>query len=628
MTPIDDGLLSGMASTDAESQNCIHLRKKRQRRLALKITLSVLGLTVLAGSLGAVLVYQASSVRSQLEYTLDLVPQLRSEIRDGNQQAAMHTLKTMKEQTSAAHSTTTGPLWQSATWIPVYGVNFSAVREVAVSADDITGHAVAPLLDRYDLLNWEALSPVDGRIDFGQWQEAGPSISIAANTVRLSHERMASIELSRLLPELARPVGKATEQLKQLTDVLNTVDSSAQLLPALLGADGPRDYLVLVQNSSESRATGGIPGALAILHTDDGRISLGEQSSAVALGGFKPSISVDPEQVALYTARVGTQMQNVNLTPDFPTAAQSAKLMWEERRPGQKIDGVMALDPVVLSHLLEVTGPLDLTDEEVLAQIRGTGLPSSLTKDNVVPTLLSEVYREIADPEAQDAYFAAVAGRVFSAFTEGQSDGKNLIKALRTSTAENRFYLWSSHADEQKIIASTPLQGAVTGPDNGGASFGVYFNDGTGAKMDYYAQRSVQLLRPCQVGDYGEYTVRVTVTNSAPADAATALPAYVTGNGIFGVEPGRIRTNYVVYGPSQAFVENANVDGQRVPVGSGKHGSRPVGTVQLELGPGETSVLQMTFSRVVQDLEPKLRVTPGIQSLEEVIRPLERESCN
>lgn len=626
MATTDDGHIPNPASRISVGAD-VSSNRERRRRVLRRISWVLVGFAVVASVIGAVLAYQVLSVRAQLEHTMDLVPQLRAELEDGDHQAAELTFATMREETAAARSTTTAAIWKGASFIPVYGVNFSAVHEVAVSADDVAVHAAAPLLERYASLSLQALSPVEGLIDFGELQSAAPSISIAANTVRLSHERMASIDVSRLLPELARPVGAATEELKQLTAILDTASSSAQLLPALLGANEPRDYLVLVQNSSEARATGGIPGALAILHTDDGRISLGEQSSAVAMGAFRPPMSVDPEQLALFTGRLGTQMQNVNLTPHFPTAAQSAKQMWEERHPGQNIDGVLALDPVVLSYLLEATGPVKLIDSHVLNLIRDTELPSSLTKDNVVPTLLSDVYREIENPEAQDAYFAAVAARVFMAFTDGQADGRKLVSALGESTDENRLYLWASRANEQDIIASTPLHGSVTGPDTGGAGFGVYFNDGTGAKMDYYAHRTIQLLRKCQMGGYGEYTVRITVTNKAPEDAATALPAYVTGNGAFGVGPGRIRTNYVVYGPSQAFVETATVDGQPVPVSSGKHANRPVGTVALELGPGETATLDVIFSSVVQKSEPSLRVTPSIQSGEEVMLPFEREAC-
>nr|WP_304661750.1 DUF4012 domain-containing protein [Arthrobacter sp. zg-Y238] len=535
----------------------------------------------------------------------------------------------MRESTSSARATATGPLWKVASAVPVVGANFAAVTEVAVSADDVAARAVAPLLGQYESLDWQALSPTDGRIDAAQLKEAAPSISTAANTVRLSHDRLASIDLSRLLPEVADPIRSATEQLKSVDTALGTAASAAQLLPPMLGTDGERNYLLLVQNSAESRATGGIPGALAVLTVKDGQISLSDQSSAAGMEAFRPPLEVDPEQERLYTARLGTQMQNVNLTPHFPTAAETAKRMWEERRPGKTVDGVLALDPVVLAHLLEATGPVDLTDPAVVRPIDGTSLPRSLTKDNVVPTLLSDVYREIEDPVAQDAYFAAVAASVFSAFTDGQGDSSRLIPALTTSVQENRLYLWSQNKEEQDIIATTGLAGSVTGANAGGASFGAYFNDGTGAKMDYFASRTAQLLQTCQDDGYSRYDVQLTVENTAPQDAAASLPAYVTGAGVYGVEPGHFRTNYVVYGPAQSLVESARINGEPIAFGAGKHGQRPVGTVTLELAPGESAVVDIEFSRVVQNSEPKLQVTPSVQPLKDVILPVDRgESCS
>lgn len=602
--------------------------RERRKRLWVRIGFAVVGLALLLCVAAGVLTYQASAVRNKLEGAADLVPQLRSQLSDGDQIMAQTTFDAISTQTSAARRTVDGPFWNVATVIPFAGANFSAVREVAVSADDLTSLAAAPLLKVYTTLDFEALAPHEGRINIAQLQDAAPSIVGAADAVRLSHERMASIDRSKLLPQLVGPISSATDQLKELDVALTSASSLAQLLPAMLGADEPRSYLVLVQNSAETRATGGIPGALALLNADGGRITLGKQSSAVELGAFKPSLEVDPEQTLLYSARLGTQMQNVNLTPDFPTAALTAKKMWEERHPSDEVDGVIALDPTMLSYLLGATGPVDLADPKALGLIEGTSLPSSLTKTNVVSTLLSDVYREIAEPATQDVYFAAVASEVFTALAEGQGDSRKLIKAISAGATESRLYLWSNRTDEEVILTRTPLAGSVVGNQSGGATFGVYFNDGTGAKMDFYAKRTVQLLSTCKSEGYRSYTVRMTTANNAPLDAATSLPAYVTGGGTYGVAPGRLRTNYVVYGPAQAFVETATVNGKSVPVSSGKHGARPVGTVQLELGPGETSTIDLVFSGVVQDSEPQLRVTPTIQPPEDVVKPMERETCS
>ena len=128
MVPTDDARMTDQFPLTAKSHTS-RPKLERRRRFVHRISLGVLGLALMAVSIGAVLAHQVSSVRIQLEHTLDLVPELRAELEDGDQQAAQLTFTTMREETSAARSTTTGALWKSASFIPVYGANFSAVRE-------------------------------------------------------------------------------------------------------------------------------------------------------------------------------------------------------------------------------------------------------------------------------------------------------------------------------------------------------------------------------------------------------------------------------------------------------------------------------------------------------------------
>ena len=78
--------------------------------------------------------------------------------------------------------------------------------------------------------------------------------------------------------------------------------------------------------------------------------------------------------------------------------------MWL-RETGVDVSGVISLDPVSLSYLLEATGPVALPTGDVL------------TSENAVDLLLNGVYLRYADPRDQDAFFAAAAGSVFGALT-------------------------------------------------------------------------------------------------------------------------------------------------------------------------------------------------------------------
>ncbi|MEO5319270.1 DUF4012 domain-containing protein [Arthrobacter sp. CC3] len=393
----------------------------------------------------------------------------------------------------------------------------------------------------------------------------------------------------------------------------------------MLGAEQPRNYLIMIQNNAEVRASGGIPGALAVLTLDKGKLTLGAQSTAGAIGTTSPTLSVDPEQTQIFSGRLGKFMQDVNLTPDFPTAATSAQAMWE-RKTGQRVDGVLSLDPVALGYVLDATGPVKLKSPELIA-LAGDGLPTELNGKNVVPTLLSDVYAKIRQPELQDAYFAGVAKEIFAALSSGSGDPKGLIQGITRGTAEGRVIVWSAHNSEQTVIAKYALGGSVTGPSIAPAQFGVYFNDGTGAKMDYYVKRTVQLIQECTDDDYGQVKVRVTSTNTAPADAARSLPAYVTGDGAFGVPPGTVQTNVIAYGPVQANVETSTVDGRKVDFAAHRQSNRPVGSVTVTLAPGQSSTVELTFGKIVQHTEPNLVVTPTVQPVKDVVLGTKLAEC-
>ncbi|WP_263422482.1 DUF4012 domain-containing protein [Arthrobacter sp. NicSoilB11] len=382
----------------------------------------------------------------------------------------------------------------------------------------------------------------------------------------------------------------------------------------------------MIQNNAEARASGGIPGALAVVTLDHGKLSLGVQSSAVEVGTSSPALPVDPQQEQIYSTRLGKYMQDINLTPDFPTAAATARKMWE-KKTSQRVDGVISIDPVALSYILKSTGPIAVHGPE-LATVKASGLPTELTADNVVPTLLSDVYAKIKQPKLQDAYFAGVAREAFSAFSSGKGEAKGLIAGLSRGTEEGRVLVWSADQSEQSKISKYALSGSISGPSVSPAQFGVYFNDGTGAKMDYYVKRTVQLVKECSADGYEQTTVRITSINTAPADAADSLPAYVTGGGVFGVKPGTVQTNIVAYGPVQANVESATIDGQKAPFAPYLHANRPVGVVAQQLAPGESRTVDFTFGKIVQHAEPNLVVTPTVQPVKDVILATANASCD
>lgn len=596
---------------------------RKYRRLALA-GVWTLAAVLLTASVTAWVGSKAATVKSELEAATALLPSLKSQIAANDATGAAVTVESLVQHTGAAREAANDPVWKTSSMLPWLGPNLKAASEVATSADDVARLGAVPLVKAFQSLNWKALTPSPGGMNLKPLQSAAPQVQAAAHAVRESSRRLDNIKTEALLPQIADPLRSAQAELAGLGAGLDSAADAAKLAPSMLGSDGPRRYLLLVQNNAESRATGGIPGALAVLSLHEGKMSLESQKSAGDLGTFAPPVATDAEQHAIYSGRVGKFMQDVNLTPDFATTAKTAYTMWE-KATGERLDGVLSIDPVALSFILEATGPVQISDPAV--QRIGESLPEELTSMNVVSTLLSDAYAAIEDPDLQDIYFAGAAKEIFSAVSAGKSDPKNLTDAMIKSVNERRILLWSAIPEEQATLAKHQISGLISGSSVSPAEFGVYFNDGTGAKMDYWMKRSTHVMKDCTRDGYREVTISVTSTNGAPADAATSLPEYVTGAGAFGVPAGSVQTNVVAYGPVQSNIDTVVKDGHKISFAAQRHAQRAVGTSTIRLAPGESATLEFTFGHIVQHDKPKLVTTPTTQSSKDVIHATSLASC-
>ena len=263
-----------------------------------------------------------------------------------------------------------------------------------------------------------------------------------------------------------------------------------------------------------------------------------------------------------------------------------------------RVDGVVAVDPVTLSYLLEATGPITLPTGDVL------------TSENTVPLLLNEVYQRYPSQQEQDAFFEAAAASVFSALSSGDADPARLVSALATAGAERRLLMWSANEQEQAVLAGTTLEGVPTPTDARTTAFGVYLNDGTGSKMDFYAHVGVGVAWCTDTEGTPDAALTVTLRSDAPADPAT-LSSTITGGGGNGVAPGITRTVAYLYLPAGSEIVFSASEGPSDFPGfsTGTDGGRPVLIWTTDLPPGTQATARV---RVRTPLTPELlaEVTP------------------
>jgi hypothetical protein len=493
-------------------------------------------------------------------------------------------LADLQERASSAAALTSDPIWRVAEFVPFVGKNLTAFRQASGLIEDLAAEALPPVAGLAGSFSADSLSPVNGKIDLQVFVRAQPALSEAGEALDDADDSAARIDTASTIPQIGSAVDQIVDLVARAKGVVGGLETAASLLPTMLGGSEPRSYLLLSLNNAELRATGGLPGAIALVTADQGAVTLGTTSSATALGNFaEPVLPLSDAESTLYGEALGTWMHDVNFTPDFARTGELAQAMWE-LRTGQVVDGVISVDPIALSYLLAATGPIPLE----------SGI--TLTSDNAAKILLSDVYSMFPASAEQDAFFAEATGKVFAAMTSGSADGSALISALGQAAAQNRLHVWSSRSAEQSELSSTPIAGTVPESSDDRTAFGVYLNDATGAKMDYYLDGAIAIgSAVCRNDRRPNFEVRVSLTSSAPLDAGTQLPAYVTGGGTYGVDPGNIRTNVFVYAPSGSVPYSVTIDGQEHAFVQASHNDNSVAGVTLELQPGHSSTVSMKF---------------------------------
>ncbi|PVU83416.1 hypothetical protein DDP54_10870 [Cellulomonas sp. WB94] len=573
------------------------MRGSRRVRITLRVSAGVLGLVLVAGGwLG----YRGLQAEHALRSVGDVVGNLESDIAAGRTKALADKLPAVQADAERARSATSDPVWRLAEHLPLVGDDLAAVRTVAAAVDDVARDALPAISQLGTVLGAQEVRGTDGRIDLQPLVDAAPTLALADSTTVRARDAVDAIDTSSLMGRIAGPVVKVQKGLGKAAAALDAASKVATLLPSMLGADGPRTYLLLSLNSAELRSAGGIVGAVAVLHAENGSIDLVEQRTTLAFPPTEESVlPLTPDELLVHTDRLGRWIQDTVFTPDFPRTAQLVSAIWE-RSTGQTVDGVVATDPVAAKYLLSATGTIAAPD--------GVKLRAS----NLLSVLLHDSYLSMQDPAVADEFYTGVAATIFRAVGSGQGDSRDVVEQLAKAGEERRVRIWSAHPDEQGLLAPTSLSGGfLSGSDD--AAAGVFLNDGTAGKLDYYLTTaySVESMTCGKDGFPGAAVVRLDLAYDPPADVAT-YPMYVTGYHGDRIATGSVQTNVTVYSPVGGSISEQALGDELVGGLAATESGRVVSVLTSRLDPGGRATYRFTFPVVASTLD--VWTTPTLTS--------------
>jgi Protein of unknown function (DUF4012) len=452
----------------------------------------LVGITV--GGFKAWAIYkQAKLVKQDAVQLRELVNAPSSKIE--RLRAAGPLLSTLKLDFATLKSQTEPFLWMgpSFSWVPVYGGELSSIQDLEIMAEsllssaDLTFQAVAPLLDGNSL---SSITPP--RLAEVLLQSQPKLIEAQQQIYDAASAR------SRLTPE------NLTPEIRDL--IVNDVDlliplmkdglSVAEEFPLLMGvsSEGPKTYLILVENEDELRPTGGLVAAVGTMLIQNGRISAlsfeDEDEAVNPLVDWSKPYPAAPWQLQQYMNSRVMLLRDTSWFTNYPTAALYAETLYSYVK-GHSVDGVIAFDQQMLVEILKGTGPITLS-----------GVSTPINASNVITYMRSAktpTAADLASPNRNNEIFIkliadAVIGKIFNGDIQPETLFTVLLKALN----EHHLLLQLDSLSMTAILADQHWNGAVH-PEGGDFLMAVDTNVGfnkTNAVVSSNLVYDVDLTKP------------------------------------------------------------------------------------------------------------------------------------
>jgi hypothetical protein len=545
--------------------------------------------------------------RVQLQRLQARVDAVRVLVNDGKLDEARTVASQLPDIAGQAHRLTTGPAWWAASVVPYVGEPVRVVRATTQAADELGGQALPRLLEVAADIDPQHLRTNGNVIQLAPLQRAAPVLAQVATSLDAVRARVDALPHHTWLSVIDSSRDNFGTEVDSVTGYVGGAARAAATLPDLLGAHGLRRYFIGLQNESELRGTGGLPGSFAIVTADHGKLHFTHFESDQALLPARTHSIIDTglnfgsDYDSLYGPSGPTQLFiNSNVSPNFSYAAQIWAAMWQ-KTSGEHIDGALALDPQVLANFLAVTGPVH------------TPQGITVSAENVVAVTEAQEYGLFPQFAARKQFLTDVLRVTANRVLDGSSPAIGLLRAMSGSSQEHRVFAWVADASAQRAIAQTNYSGDI--PDNSRPFVGVTLNNDAAGKLDYYLHRTVSWER-VGCGPDRSMTVTVTLQNAAPAGG---LPGYVAGRGDdtpLTTKPGDNRTLLDYFATHGAQLTSVTIDGKSATSAVLRDRGHPVFRIDLELPRGRTRVVVFRLSEPPGTGPVQVWRQPGVNPLD------------
>ncbi len=343
-----------------------------------------------------------------------------------------------------------------------------------------------------------------------------PSLDEIGEKLKLAREEIDQIDPGRY-PQTF--FGKKIRE--NVVVLINAIDGAAEIaleakpvisyLKPLLGVPDEKRYLLLFQNDTELRPTGGFITAYAEMSVHNGKITPLGSHDIYSLDAKLGNRVKAPDPILDYHKNVFYwHLRDMNLSPDF---AKSMETFWEHfQTVGPKeIDAIIAVDTKVLVDLLEVLGQIG---------VPGWGNFSAEIDERCdCPQVVYEL-ELLADKPISDwrTERKAVLGPLMhsilsNAMGSPRKKWPEFFNIGLSAVQEKHLLVYFFDEELQKAMEALNAAGRIE--ETKGDYFHLNDCNFAGAKSDMFIERSVK--QEIEIGGDGTVTKMITIDYRNPA---------------------------------------------------------------------------------------------------------------
>lgn len=469
-------------------------------------------------------------------------------------------------------------------WVPVAGGAVRDLRNMASAVDEVTSALEVAEKVYPQVTGDDATLLDDGNVDMETLDKVLASVKKIDGHVSTARTQLEDV--NGTAPFVGDMVSEkrdtAMDQIVPADKGLKRIEPIVDALPRLLGSETEQKYLLAMMNPSEIKYSGGSMLSFQTIKMDEGQMKRSKTYDTNTDPDLFRRGWWDNVEGNVFASPYSERITHSNIAPSWPIAGEETLRAWDYLRKTE-MHGLIAVDVVAMSHLLEATGPLEV---EGLGEVTSENLVQLTAGDYEKFTIEQQEERKALNR----ALIPAFMDRLFSG-----SDFVSTIKQLARAADERHFALYFRDSDAQGAVTDIKFDGDLSQTDQD--YVGVFTQNLVGSKADYWQRKDIASRVKVNEDGSARVTLTAAVENRGPAVPNGQLSAYTDPT---------INAYLATFLPKGAEVVKGSVkvkdsDGSRKGMTktdaseSGEYFGRPYVRETVTLRAGDKAELKLTY---------------------------------